>query len=667
MSADESKTTLDNSVQIVLIGATGSGKSSSGNTILRQKLFKSEASAKSVTCECYNAEETINGRQVRVLDTPGWDCTELTKDEVMSRMKEALQHLDGPYSFLLVIRIGSMESEEEISRIYGLKEVFGATFLDHTTILFSRSDDLQGNDIKQFIEGGSKEFCELLQQCGNRYHCWNNRDKISDETVEKLLNNLKATLSSDICDLDHFGAMSADESKTTLDNSVQIVLIGATGSGKSSSGNTILRQKLFKSEASAKSVTCECYNAEETINGRQVRVLDTPGWDCTELTKDEVMSRMKEALQHLDGPYSFLLVIRIGSMESEEEISRIYGLKEVFGATFLDHTTILFSRSEDLQGNDIKQFIEGGSKEFCELLQQCGNRYHCWNNRDKISDETVEKLLNNLKGTEIKNTNTEKSEMHNAEEIPLPCPRHSGKPAIRVPSAKRSNPAVALEGHANDNHIRVLFLGMKRVGKTSSIKTLLDNQSLQIKAEERPLYSCTWSGLSLKLIESPGFEDELEQIEKAIFTSLSDCSPGPHVIIIVLSVERFTPAVKTAMEHVQNCLGQNARKHTMILFTGADNLEGKPIEIFIQDNEDLHKLVNKSRFHALNNRDSSNKTQVDELLYKIKDLYEKNNEGYYTKNQSCPDFDNQKGMPPEKRSSFSCFNNGRILDSEKSD
>ncbi|MCJ8730283.1 hypothetical protein PDJAM_G00182450, partial [Pangasius djambal] len=81
------------------------------------------------------------------------------------------------------------------------------------------------------------------------------------------------------------------------------------------------------------------------------------------------------------------------------------------------------------------------------------------------------------------------------------------------------------------------------------------------------VYTHPSSGLSLKLIESRGFDDNLDQIQEAISKSVSDCFPGPHVIIIVLSMERFTPATKTAMKRVQDCLGQNARKSTMILFT----------------------------------------------------------------------------------------------------
>ncbi|MCJ8730280.1 hypothetical protein PDJAM_G00182520 [Pangasius djambal] len=360
------------------------------------------------------------------------------------------------------------------------------------------------------------------------------------------------------------------------------------------------------------------------------------------------MSQMQQALQCLNGPYSFLLVIRVGSMESEEEISKIYGLKRVLGTSFLDHTTILFSRSDDLEGKAFKDFIKEGGKEFRDLLKQCGERCHCWNNRDNRSDEAVEELLKDLKKKEMINPSSQ-DKMNNKEENPSSFPSYGDQQENAVTNRKRSRDAVDLETCVSENQIRVLFLGMNRVGKSLSIKTLLD-KCVQSEIGGDAVYTHPSTGLSFKLIESPGFDDNLEQIQEAISKSVSDCFPGPHVIIIVLSVERFTPATKTAMKRVQDCLGQNARKHTMILFTGADNLEGKPIEIFIQENQDLSDFVqiHENRFHALNNRDTSNETQVNELLKKINDMFQQNNKEFYTKEQESPDPDHQTVMQSVK-------------------
>ncbi|XP_047668212.1 GTPase IMAP family member 8-like isoform X2 [Tachysurus fulvidraco] len=442
--------------------------------------------------------------------------------------------------------------------------------------------------------------------------------------------------------------MSANNQEAFTDT-VQIVLIGASGSGKSCSGNTILGQKLFASEASAKSVTCELQVMEEVIKGWQVKIMDTPGWNCTERTKHDAMREIIQAVRCLDGPYSFLLVIRVGSMETEEELNQIYELKKVFGPSFMDHTTILFTRSDDLEGKSFKDFIREGSKEFHNLLKQCGDRYHCWNNRDKTSDDAVERLLKDLKKTELRNTY---SQTNHKEENPSGFSSYGDQQENVVTASKRSKNSIDSEKCMYENPIRVLFLGRNKVGKTSSIKTLL-RKCEQCKIREGSISAWTTTGLTLNLVESPVFDDNVEQIQMAISKSLSDCCPGPHVIIIVLNIERFTLAANTAMKHVQDCLGENAKKHTMILFTGADNLEGKPIEIFIQENQQLSELVkiHKNRFHVLNNRDIRNEIQVNELLKKINDMYEQNNKEFYTKGQESPDSDQKKGMASAMSSS----------------
>ncbi|XP_060752961.1 GTPase IMAP family member GIMD1-like [Tachysurus vachellii] len=214
----------------------------------------------------------------------------------------------------------------------------------------------------------------------------------------RLMAEVKAKASRLMAEEEQRGSTSSvfEKGASPSDPEVNIVLIGYRKAGKTTTGNIMLGKNIFSRQK-----TFQSEQQHGQVAGRQVAVVDTPGWDWVhdlEETPELDWQIVQSVHTHCSkgSPVVFLLVMRAAFPFKEVNKLITEEYLQLLGDCIWNHTIVLFTTGAWMEDIDIELHIESEGDALQWLVEKCGNRYHVMDTKGKKAAVQVPELMRKI-------------------------------------------------------------------------------------------------------------------------------------------------------------------------------------------------------------------------------------------------------------------------------